>query len=73
MDALEARGSALQRATSLYDLISGEAAAGERLGRLTDPVASALLGNQMLAIFDAPLPSTASEFLRVTLVLLVVE
>jgi alkylation response protein AidB-like acyl-CoA dehydrogenase len=54
MDALEARGSALQRATSLYDLISGEAAAGERLGRLTDPVASALLGNQMLAIFDAP-------------------
>jgi alkylation response protein AidB-like acyl-CoA dehydrogenase len=43
MDDLSTQTTALDRARSLFDLISGEALASERLGRLTDGVASAML------------------------------
>ena len=52
MDASEARGGAVQRATALYELISGQAEAGERLGRLTDDVATSLLDARLLAILN---------------------
>src|SRR5271155_428646 len=42
MDDLPTRATALDRARSLFDLISGEAQASERLGRLTDSVAGAM-------------------------------
>ncbi|MFI4976729.1 MAG: acyl-CoA dehydrogenase family protein [Caulobacterales bacterium] len=50
MDDLSTRTGALERATSLFDLISEQAAAGERQGRLTDSVATALLGAGLLSI-----------------------
>ena len=52
MVALEVCGDAVQRATALYDVISGEAEAGERLGRLTDAVATSLLDAKLLAILN---------------------
>ena len=42
MDDLSTRATPLDRARTLFDLISGEAQASERLGRLTDPVAGAM-------------------------------
>jgi indole-3-acetate monooxygenase len=53
MDALEARGGAVERATALHDVISAEAEAGERLGRLTDVVAASLLDGKLLAILNS--------------------
>ena len=41
MDALDMPAGALDRAAPLYDLISGDAEAGERQGRLTDAVGAA--------------------------------
>ena len=52
METLEAAGGAVRRATALYDVISGEAEAGERLGRLTDVVAASLLDARLLAILN---------------------
>ncbi len=52
METLESRGGAVQRATVLYDVISAEAEAGERLGRLTDVVATSLLDAGLLAILN---------------------
>ena len=43
MDDLSARATPLDRARSLFDLIDLEAQASERLGRLTDTVAGAML------------------------------
>ena len=54
MDVMEARGGAVQRASALYDVISAEAEAGERLGRLTDVVATSLLDARLLAILNPP-------------------
>jgi len=50
MDELSTRPGALERAKSLYDLISEQAATGERLGRLTDSVATSLLDTGLLSI-----------------------
>ena len=50
MDHLSTDVGTLGRATALYPLISGEAEAAERLGRLTDPVADALLHTGLLSI-----------------------
>ena len=50
MDALDMPAGALDRAMSLYDLISGDAEAGERQGRLTDAVGAALLDARLLSI-----------------------
>jgi alkylation response protein AidB-like acyl-CoA dehydrogenase len=44
------RGTAAHRAASLFDLISGEAQASERLGRLTDSVAGAMHGARLFEI-----------------------
>jgi alkylation response protein AidB-like acyl-CoA dehydrogenase len=43
MDDLTTRGTVLDRAASLFDLINREAQDSERLGRLTDSVAGAML------------------------------
>ena len=43
MDDLSTRATPLDRAKTLFDLISDEAAASERLGRLTDSVSTAML------------------------------
>jgi alkylation response protein AidB-like acyl-CoA dehydrogenase len=50
MDDLSMRVGVLERAIGLYDLISEEAAAGERLGRLSDGVATSLLESGLLQI-----------------------
>lgn len=50
MDDLPTRSTAADRARSLFDLISAQARAGERLGRLTDEVASAMLEAQLFEI-----------------------
>jgi alkylation response protein AidB-like acyl-CoA dehydrogenase len=50
MDDVGVKAGALERATALYNLISGEAAEGERQGRLTDRVATALLESGLLSI-----------------------
>jgi alkylation response protein AidB-like acyl-CoA dehydrogenase len=42
MDDLSTRGTVLDRAASLFDLISGESQTSERIGRLTDSVAAAM-------------------------------
>jgi alkylation response protein AidB-like acyl-CoA dehydrogenase len=47
MDDLSTRATPLGRAKTLFDLISNEAAASERLGRLTDSVATALLEGRL--------------------------
>jgi indole-3-acetate monooxygenase len=47
MDDVSIRASARERAAGLYDLISEEAAAGERLGRLSDSVTAALLESRL--------------------------
>jgi alkylation response protein AidB-like acyl-CoA dehydrogenase len=50
MDAVVARQGPLERAMALQSLISGEAQAGERLGRLTDRVGAALLDAGLISI-----------------------
>jgi alkylation response protein AidB-like acyl-CoA dehydrogenase len=50
MDDLSARGTAAGRAAALFDLISGEAEAADRLGRLTDPVIQGLHGARLFEI-----------------------
>jgi alkylation response protein AidB-like acyl-CoA dehydrogenase len=50
MDDLSTRATPLDRAKTLFDLISGEAVASERLGRLTDSVASAMLEARLFEI-----------------------
>jgi alkylation response protein AidB-like acyl-CoA dehydrogenase len=49
-ETLPETSTALVRAQALAGLISDEALAGERLGRLTDPVAGALLDEGLLSI-----------------------
>jgi len=49
-DTLSKSGTARERAQSLADLISEDALAGERLGRLTDRVAAALLDAGLFSI-----------------------
>jgi alkylation response protein AidB-like acyl-CoA dehydrogenase len=44
------QAGALERATSLYDLISEQAATGEQLGYLADRVATSLLDGKLLSI-----------------------
>jgi len=50
MDDASMRAGALEQATALHDLISEQAGEGERLGRLTDPVAAALLETGLLSV-----------------------
>lgn len=50
MDDLSTRATPLDRARSLHDLIDAEADASERLGRLTDSVASAMLAARLFEI-----------------------
>ena len=50
MDDLSMRAGILERANALHDLISGDAAESERLGRQTDAVKAALLDSGLLAI-----------------------
>jgi len=50
MDVLDMPAGALERAASLDGLISEQAAAAERLGRLTDEVGAALLDARLLSI-----------------------
>jgi alkylation response protein AidB-like acyl-CoA dehydrogenase len=63
---MSAAASGLERARSLYGLISAEAAASERAGRLTDRVAAAMLEadlfSQLLPVADGGLGATRAQF-----------
>jgi indole-3-acetate monooxygenase len=65
-EIVSGRTGALERAKSLYGLISEQAAEGERLGRLTDAVATALLDAGLTSILiperDGGLDASRRDF-----------